>query len=62
MSSFAVWIGANDREDGDGWMWTDGSPFAYLNWKPGKSDPRAWHESKIVLNLCSISTTLSSGN
>ncbi|KAJ8307068.1 hypothetical protein KUTeg_015152 [Tegillarca granosa] len=30
----AFWIGANDRSSEGGWRWSDGGPFAYLNWGP----------------------------
>ncbi|XP_064597162.1 LOW QUALITY PROTEIN: macrophage mannose receptor 1-like [Liolophura sinensis] len=50
MSSFAVWIGANDRDD-NRWMWTDGSPFAYLNWKPGEpNNPSSENCVNIVVS------------
>lgn len=31
----SVWIGANCREEGAGYQWTDGEPFVYYNWFPG---------------------------
>lgn len=31
----SVWIGANCREEGVGYQWTDGEPFVYYNWFPG---------------------------
>ncbi|KAJ8303421.1 hypothetical protein KUTeg_019817 [Tegillarca granosa] len=38
MISDAVWIGANTRADDKGWIWSDGSPFPYLNFAPGEPD------------------------
>ena len=32
----SFWLGANDREEGMGWRWSDGSSFAYFNWENGK--------------------------
>ncbi|KAJ8306846.1 hypothetical protein KUTeg_014930 [Tegillarca granosa] len=36
LSMFAYWIGANDRSSEGGWRWSDGSPFAYVNWASGE--------------------------
>ena len=34
------WIGATDQTIEGGWSWTDGSPFRFLNWYPGKTYER----------------------
>lgn len=34
----SVWIGANCREEGAGYQWTDGEPFVYYNWFPDEPD------------------------
>ncbi|KAL5010854.1 hypothetical protein ScPMuIL_013159 [Solemya velum] len=31
-----AWIGANDRSIESGWKWSDGKPFAFLNWRAGE--------------------------
>ncbi|XP_033107417.1 macrophage mannose receptor 1-like isoform X2 [Anneissia japonica] len=32
----ALWTGGNDKTTEGGWRWSDGSPFAYLNWNAGE--------------------------
>lgn len=36
LNSVAMWIGINDRGTENRFMWTDGSPVAYLHWGNGK--------------------------
>ncbi|XP_077993133.1 macrophage mannose receptor 1-like [Glandiceps talaboti] len=36
LTSPIFWIGANDRTLEGGWEWSDGTPFAYLNWNVGE--------------------------
>ncbi|XP_077993134.1 macrophage mannose receptor 1-like [Glandiceps talaboti] len=36
LTSAVFWIGANDRTYEGGWEWSDGTPFAYLNWNDGE--------------------------
>ncbi|XP_071940974.1 macrophage mannose receptor 1-like [Antedon mediterranea] len=31
-----LWTGGNDKTQEGGWKWSDGSPFAYLNWNAGE--------------------------
>ncbi|XP_077993987.1 macrophage mannose receptor 1-like [Glandiceps talaboti] len=38
VNSPDLWIGANDRTVEGGWEWSDGSPFAFLNWDEGQPD------------------------
>ncbi|XP_033624558.1 macrophage mannose receptor 1-like [Asterias rubens] len=32
----SAWIGANDISANGGWVWSDGSPFKFLNWNAGE--------------------------
>ena len=34
-SCIRVWSGATDREEEGSFIWPDGSPMTFLNWKPG---------------------------
>lgn len=36
MNSVAMWIGVNDLGSEGRFVWTDGSPVAYLHWGNGK--------------------------
>lgn len=36
MNSVAMWIGVNDLGAEGRFVWTDGSPVAYLHWGNGK--------------------------
>ncbi|CAG5122282.1 unnamed protein product, partial [Candidula unifasciata] len=36
--SSLFWIGANDRASERGWRWSDGTPFAFLNWDDMQPD------------------------
>jgi hypothetical protein len=33
----SAWIGGNNLQDDGTWRWSDGKPFTYANWTPGKS-------------------------
>ena len=37
LNSNFLWTGANDRQTEQGWRWADGSPMAFINWKPRTS-------------------------
>ena len=32
------WIGLNNEDDVDTWVWVNGSPVTYTNWQPGQPD------------------------
>jgi len=32
----SLWIGLNSLDFETGWHWSNGNPFRYLNWAPGK--------------------------
>ncbi|XP_070535732.1 macrophage mannose receptor 1-like [Ptychodera flava] len=36
MTSSVFWVGANDRTDEGGWQWSDGTPYAFVNWNSGE--------------------------
>ncbi|BFZ22372.1 hypothetical protein BsWGS_25410 [Bradybaena similaris] len=38
FASYMFWIGANDRATESGWLWSDGTPFAFLNWDDKQPD------------------------
>ncbi|XP_014457049.1 macrophage mannose receptor 1 isoform X1 [Alligator mississippiensis] len=37
--SAALWFGLNSLNFNNGWQWSGGSPFRYLNWVPGSPSP-----------------------
>ena len=57
------WIGATDQTIEGGWSWTDGSPFRFLNWYPGKTQRRCdcvaliKKEKKVQTSLRSLVST-----
>jgi len=55
MLSGSYWIGANSRREGEGWRWTDGSAFAFMNWKVGKT---CWNTICQSINEINTKTTL----
>ncbi|XP_077993135.1 C-type mannose receptor 2-like [Glandiceps talaboti] len=36
LTASVFWMGANDRTYEGGWEWSDGTPFAFLNWADGE--------------------------
>ncbi|CAG5120963.1 unnamed protein product, partial [Candidula unifasciata] len=38
FASNMFWIGANDRATDRGWLWSDGTPFAFFNWAVRQPD------------------------
>ncbi|GFO00448.1 macrophage mannose receptor 1 [Plakobranchus ocellatus] len=52
---FLVGINSKDEESylAAGWVWDDGSPFSYFNWKPGQPDDRH-NEDCAILNRTSM--------
>nr|XP_011422437.3 macrophage mannose receptor 1 isoform X2 [Crassostrea gigas] len=44
LNSVAMWIGINDRGTENRFMWTDGSPVAYLHW--GNGEPNNYRHNE----------------
>ena len=45
-----LWIGLNDREVEDSFVWTSGAPLIYSNWEPGAPDNLAGSEDAAYLS------------
>lgn len=43
-----MWVGANDRDTENGWQWSDGTPFAFLNWDEKQPDNSADSDCTVV--------------
>ena len=44
-----MWLGGTDVATVGTWLWTDGSPFAYSNWRPGQPGSPGVEDCVILL-------------
>uniref|UniRef100_A0A3Q3VSG6 Macrophage mannose receptor 1 n=1 Tax=Mola mola TaxID=94237 RepID=A0A3Q3VSG6_MOLML len=44
----SLWIGLNSLDLENGWQWSNGNPFRYLNWAPGHPSSEPGHTCAIL--------------
>ena len=49
LPDYSLWIGATTRFT-DGYQWSDGSPFGFMNWLEGEPN-NYWSELRRILIL-----------
>ncbi|XP_041635860.1 galactose-specific lectin nattectin-like [Cheilinus undulatus] len=46
-----AWIGGSDAQQEGFWLWTDGSPFSYVNWCPGEPNNLGRYQHCLQMNF-----------
>ncbi|XP_054864042.1 ladderlectin-like isoform X1 [Amphiprion ocellaris] len=45
-----TWIGGSDAQEENQWLWSDGTPFIYVNWCPGEPNNHMGEQHCLRIN------------